>query len=31
VKKQIDDLWRSGRDAQEVRDDVEAVMERFGL
>ncbi len=31
VKKQIDDLWRSGRDAQDVRDDVEAVMEKFGL
>lgn len=31
VRKQIDDLWRSGRDAQDVRDDVEAVMEKFGL
>lgn len=31
VKQQIDDLWRSGRDAQDVRDDVEAVMEKFGL
>lgn len=31
VKKQIDELWRSGRDAQDVRDDVEAVMEKFGL
>lgn len=31
VKKQIDALWRSGRDAQDVRDDVEAVMEKFGL
>ncbi len=31
VKKQIDDLWRSGRDGQEVADEVEATMERFGL
>ena len=31
MKKQIDDLWRSGRDQQEVTDEVEAVMEKFGL
>lgn len=31
VKKQIDDLWRSGRDGQEVADEVEATMEQFGL
>jgi NADPH-dependent ferric siderophore reductase len=31
VKKQIDDLWRSGRDGQEIADEVEARMEQFGL
>jgi NADPH-dependent ferric siderophore reductase len=31
VKKQIDDLWRSGRDGEEVADEVEATMEKFGL
>lgn len=31
VKQQIDELWRSGRDQQEVTDEVEAVMEKFGL
>lgn len=31
VKKQIDDLWRSGRDGEEVADEVEAAMEKFGL
>ena len=31
VKKQINDLWRSGRDGEEVADEVEAAMEKFGL
>lgn len=31
IKKQIDDLWRSGRDGEEVADEVEATMEKFGL
>lgn len=31
VKKQIDDLWRSGRDGQDIADEVEARMEQFGL
>lgn len=31
VKKQIDDLWRSDRDGEEVADEVEATMEKFGL
>ncbi|MDC9824890.1 siderophore-interacting protein [Devosia sp. ZB163] len=31
IKKRIDDLWRSDRDPQDVRDEVEAVMEKFGL
>ena len=31
VKKQIDDLWRSGRDGEEIADEVEARMEQFGL
>jgi len=31
VKQQIDALWRSERDGQEVADEVEATMEKFGL
>ena len=31
VKKQIDALWRSGRDGEEIADEVEATMEKFGL
>jgi len=31
VKNQIDALWRSGRDAEEVTDEVEATMEKHGL
>ena len=31
IKQQIDALWRSGRDGEEVADEVEATMEKFGL
>jgi NADPH-dependent ferric siderophore reductase len=31
VKQQIDALWRSDRDGEEVADEVEATMEKFGL
>jgi len=31
VKRQIDDLWRSERDGEEIADEVEATMEKFGL
>jgi NADPH-dependent ferric siderophore reductase len=31
VKQQIDALWRSDRDGEEITDEVEATMEKFGL
>jgi NADPH-dependent ferric siderophore reductase len=31
VKRQIDDLWASNREREEVTDEVEATLERFGL
>jgi len=31
VKKKIDALWGSGRDGEEVTDEVEATLEKFGL
>lgn len=31
IKQQIDDLWRSERDGEEIADEVEATMEKFGL
>lgn len=31
IKQQIDDLWRSDRDGEEIADEVEATMEKFGL
>jgi len=31
IKQQIDALWRSGRDGEEIADEVEATMEKFGL
>lgn len=31
IRKQIDDMWVSGRDQEEVADEVEAMMEKFGL
>jgi len=31
IRKQIDDLWASDRDGEEVADEVEATMEKFGL
>lgn len=31
IRRQIDAAWTSGRDLEEVRDEVEATLERFGL
>lgn len=31
IKQQIDALWRSDRDGEEIADEVEATMEKFGL